>query len=498
MPQNPMRPIGADVSDLMPPVGADVSAMMGGTETKTPPPDEKPSWLSSAIDFASGVGSQVNPIEMAKGIYGAVTSPIETVKGIGRSQLEQFQKGKELYDQGRYVEAAGHALAGALPLVGPAAANIGEDIGAGNVAHGLGAATGLIGTIVGPELVAKGVSKIQTTGRAERVAAALDKKAGEMVAKTISPQLGPNKARFSQMAKDVGPEIAAEPRMGALTIKGLAAKIEDRLGQAADALDEAAAARNPGAAYPTGPILESLQKAKQSLMAEAVKAETLTPETVGAGMVKRKMGVPIGSDVMPTNNALRASQIDQAMAEIQKLGPVARYDSLKQIRQSYDKVAKIKYSPSVTADFLKRSEEASGAADAAGAIREALAEFSPQTAAANRDYAIWKKADTVMKAAEEVQRARPTIGRMIIARMGGTMAGHAVAGGLGEIVGFVLAPLLDNAASAVNVGRKIMYARVLSDVAVALKSGNVAAIEQALKLARALSVTSQAAARGQQ
>lgn len=480
---------GQDVTALMP--GQDVTALMGSGEAPAAgPPEEKPSWLTSAMNFASGVGQYYNPITVAKGIYGVVTSPIETVKGLGQAQIDQFKKGKELYDQGRYVEAAGHALAGALPLVGPEAANIGEEIGQGNIAHGLGRTTGLLSTIVGPELVKKGIEQVQGTAPAERLANWADTKAGEMTAKVMTPQLGPNKTRFSQMAKDVGPAVAAEPGLGALSVKGLAGKIEERLNQAADALDEAAATRNPGAAYPTAPIVDALKQAKQQLVAPAVEASQLTPTAVGEAMVTRKSGIPIGSDVLPAHNATRAAQIDQAINELQQLGPLARYDALKQIRQSYDQVAKIKYSPSVGADFLKNTQTASGAADVAGTLREALAGFSPETAAANRDYALWKKADTVMKAAEEVQRARPTVGRTIMARMAGTIAGGAIGGGkVGELIGFVLAPLLDSASGAVNAGRKIMTARVLSDIGVALKSGDASAIESALLRARKISLT---------
>lgn len=45
-------------------------------------------------------------------------------------------KAKESYKQGNYTEAAGHGLAAALPLVGPAAENIGERMGSGDVAGG--------------------------------------------------------------------------------------------------------------------------------------------------------------------------------------------------------------------------------------------------------------------------------------------------------------------------------------------------------------------------
>ena len=106
--------------------------------------------------FAAGVASSFDP----RGLIQAVSSPVEAneesmiptadrafrsvVRGIGSAQGQQFQKSKEAWDQGRYSEAFGHGLAGALPVIGPGAAAIGEQIGGGDVAGGLGAATASI------------------------------------------------------------------------------------------------------------------------------------------------------------------------------------------------------------------------------------------------------------------------------------------------------------------------------------------------------------------
>jgi len=47
-------------------------------------------------------------------------------------------------EAGFTTEGVGHAVAGALPVIGPAAAHAGEQIAEGNVAGGLGEATGLL------------------------------------------------------------------------------------------------------------------------------------------------------------------------------------------------------------------------------------------------------------------------------------------------------------------------------------------------------------------
>jgi len=57
------------------------------------------------------------------------------VQGIGESQWEQFQKAREA---GVSSEGAGHLLASVLPVVGPAAADIGEKIGGGQAPEAAG------------------------------------------------------------------------------------------------------------------------------------------------------------------------------------------------------------------------------------------------------------------------------------------------------------------------------------------------------------------------
>lgn len=101
--------------------------------------------------FVSGLVGAVNPVPALReaGRVGAN----ETLKNVVRGQGAQFQKaGQALKNEGefkgwslpnRLSSALGYGVAGALPLVGPAAAQAGEQIGAGNVAGGLGAGVGL-------------------------------------------------------------------------------------------------------------------------------------------------------------------------------------------------------------------------------------------------------------------------------------------------------------------------------------------------------------------
>lgn len=122
------------------------------TEDYLPP---ETSWMDSATNFVKNFAHNVDPrpalealYDVQKGILGgdldALTRTTDRAKALGGAQLEQFKKAKRDYDAGRYSEAIGHTMAGALPLLGPAAATAGEQIGTGDVAGGMGGAAGLL------------------------------------------------------------------------------------------------------------------------------------------------------------------------------------------------------------------------------------------------------------------------------------------------------------------------------------------------------------------
>lgn len=86
----------------------------------------------------------------------------EAMKAVGNiinAHADQFSKAKEAWNKGEHTEAAGHFMAGVLPLVGPAAAQAGEKIGNGDVAGGIGEGVGLLATMGAPEALGRVVGK---------------------------------------------------------------------------------------------------------------------------------------------------------------------------------------------------------------------------------------------------------------------------------------------------------------------------------------------------
>ena len=100
--------------------------------------------------FVSALGNEMNPFP---GIGAALSDPARTAKALWDRQGTQFTKAKADFSDTsqsplmRALSAAGHAAAGLIPLVGPEAADIGDQIGSGDIPGGLGRAVGLVGTM---------------------------------------------------------------------------------------------------------------------------------------------------------------------------------------------------------------------------------------------------------------------------------------------------------------------------------------------------------------
>lgn len=475
-----------------------------GTAENSPAPLQG----SATRRFLANAAEVLNPVAAVKGIYSAVTDIPGTIENIAAASMDQGRQAKQAAGEGRYFEAGGHAL-GMIPVIGPAAAQAGEQIASGDVAGGLGRGTGLVAPVVAASAVrtaGKAAGVIPKSSR-EVIAERLKAIANEKIEDVIAPKVGANKVRFGNMAEDVAPAIAKEAGLGGWSREALHRGIGEKLQQAEAALDEAANTRLNARTIPTSPIIADLMAKRARLTAEAVEGSQLKPKVSNltpAGeetVLTTKTGVPLGKDVVPGPNAARVAVIDKAIAELKELGPVARYEPLRRIREAYDGPAKVKYNPSVTQDFMKVSTEAAGAADVTGSLRETLARFDPVTAKANADYSLWRKANDVLEATAEIERTRPKVGRQIMTRLTTTMAGQQAAGVPGAVGGFVLGPVLDAALNA-GVTSKIQTAKLLTQMADAIRRGDlghVTSLQYRLKnaVAQAGTLTSPSESRSQ-
>lgn len=459
--------------------------------------------------FLSNAGEMINPVSIVTGAYNAIRHPVDTGKAILQQSGEQLSKAGRAYDEGRTWEAAGHAL-GAVPVIGPIAAEAGEQIAAGDVAGGLGKAAGMLV----PFGAAEGLARVGVKGVPKRVAGALEQGAAERVADVMRPKAGSQAGRrLGNRADDIAPEIAADPSNMAWSRAGMAERVGSKLEDMTAALDAASDARLAARTFDTDEILSALRKRRQRWVSEAVEGSRTIPAleeiTTGSAAAPprarlgtpsldkpslgkpsftdpppppkpefRKVAGPLGKDVVPGPNQARVAAIDKAISEIEQLGPKARYESLRRIREAYDKPARAKYNPSLTDDFLKKTDEAAGAADVTGTLREHLAKFDPDTATANAGYSLYKTADDVLQAAIEIDKAKPKVGRQIITRLTTTLGGGQAGGAAGALAGFTLAPVAD---AMLNAGftTKLKTAQAMNDLAKAIRSGDVGRVNSA-------------------
>lgn len=80
-------------------------------------------------DMAKGLASLAAQGAVPWGTLDRNSAGGKLLEGLIRGHIEQAQKAKQVWDEGNHVEALGHTLAAALPLIGPAAAHIGETAG---------------------------------------------------------------------------------------------------------------------------------------------------------------------------------------------------------------------------------------------------------------------------------------------------------------------------------------------------------------------------------
>lgn len=430
--------------------------------------------------FASGVGAMLNPVSAAEGLYQAVRHPIDTAVNLGQAQYAQGAQAVDLAKQGRYTEALGHGMAAAFPLLGPAAAQAGEQIASGDIAGGLGSAAGLLAPMAVPAAARAAARALPATLKVS-IAESLAAKAAQNVADVMTPKVGANKVRFAVKAANVAPQLATED-IGAWSRQGLSANLDTHLAQAEQGLDAATDARLGARAIETQPIIADLLQKRAALTAEAVDATApVRAETTRTSPILDAQGhpiqvtsakaVPLGRDVVPSPNAARVAQIDKAIQELRTLGPVTRYDPLRVMRQAYDGPAKAVYNPSLTQDFLTAQGSKLGAADVTGTLRQTLAQADPVTAAANAKYSLYRSATDLLQAVQETEAARPTVGRRIIARMAGTILGEQAGGVAGAAAGYALGPSVDALASA-GWTTQLKTAQLLQRIAGAMRSGN--------------------------
>lgn len=446
--------------------------------------------------FASNAGEVLNPMQIIEALNALLHDPVGSAKNVVVAQTDMANKAITSAASGDATRAQGYGLAAMLPVLGPQAAQAGEQIGSGDIAGGLGRGVALAAPVAAEGAI-RGVVKgggLLPSSLRTAAADALDAGAASRVESVMTPQVGANKVRFGNKAAEVAPKLAKDPNMAAYSREGLHGNVQSGLERAKQELDSATDARLVSQQVDTKPILAKLDEQIARLTATPAEGSRQVPTLKGAagrpvpsgltrniesGQMQKapiKESRPLGQSVEPSPNSAEIDTLRQIRAEVEQLGPRAPYESIRRIREAWDKPAKVKYLASTSADALKSQGHATAAVKGTGALRDALAGVDPVTAEANAKYSLYKTADDVLEATKEVERTRPKVGRQIMARLTGSVVGGEAAGATGAVAGYVLGPIADAAAGA-GFTTKLQTARLMSQLASVIRTGDIAAVD---------------------
>ena len=426
---------------------------------------------SALIRFGSSAWKQINPVSAVEGLYNIVRHPIDTASAIGGNLVNEWGQIPAQLSAGNYGQAVESAVKG-VPLVGPPVGEAIDQFQAGDIAGGAGTLAGLAVPYTRPFRMAKGaaVATARTVAPswAARQALRLENLAESKVATVAAPQIGANKVRIGNDAAKVAPGLLKRGLSDVWSREGLHDNVKAGLEVAGKKLDDAAAARPSWRGYETSDVIAALERKKSEVQAEAIQASKWPRRIDDDGQPIRE---PYGESQTAAPERARVAAIDKAINEVKALGPTAKYDALRDLRAGWDLEAKPVYSGAVTPEYIANRSRQMGAADVTGAIREFLASKDSGTAAANAEWSFFKKAKSVLDATEEVERTRPNRGGKIMSRVAGSIVGSQMAGALGGIAGYMIAPAAEVSVG-MGVTTKLKMATQLNNLASAIRTGN--------------------------
>lgn len=372
---------------------------------------------SSLRRFLNNAGEMVNPIAMAKGIGHAVMHPLDTAVSLGQSHVDQFGKARDAFARGDISEGIGHSAATVFPVLGPVAANVGEQMGeqlqSGDYAGAAGKFAGFMTPVVAGA-AAKG--RVMRRG-AKGEPAILERQAAQQVSQRV---LAPGNVAFKGKAEAIAPEMLRRGMKGSR--EELAQAADEGMAAAGQQIDDAiTAGGGPQSGVVIDPIVAQLQQRMDKLMVngEPIKGA----EGRVAGLRARIDQIQRTAKVQPQPPGL----VPRGRVTPAPLRALS-FDDLKRIRDEQYRIAD-------EARAYRRmgnpalSDEGFAAAETGSAIRQEFGRLSPDLASANADYSFFKTLGDVLDPAQ----GRPRV----------TAPSQGITGGAattGAVVGNMISP----------------------------------------------------------
>lgn len=320
-------------------------------------------------------------------------NPVTFPAQAGHAARAQADQAVASAKSGDYLSSGGHALAAAVPVLGPGAVHFGENAG----------------TAVGAYL--GGNPDPEATKEAVTDAAALALPIG--VAKGTGPALRGAVSTLDRFAPGVRPMVADALRSNAETQYGRVLDPKTNVNKATTA-EIVPQLIDRGVVAPTLKGLQSQAQAHIARVGEAIGNEwdNLPPDaTAPLKVISDRLDAEIGQHQIldaQGNPKPMGPVADQAIENIQSLKQLLRdvsakdpqtgelvipADKLRQLRQYFDKVTK--QAGGFDGTNLKQQSIAAAHEAAADAIRAELGKQFPDIAKLNQEYSFWKNVEKV-------------------------------------------------------------------------------------------------------
>lgn len=119
------------------------------------PPPAATSQASQLGEMVGEFGHAINPIEMAKGLYGMASNLVGTVQGMGATHERIFHEAKAAYDKGDYPTATRKFVNYLIPIIGPITDKSADQFAQGRWGAGTGTMLGFGAQMAIPGAVAE-------------------------------------------------------------------------------------------------------------------------------------------------------------------------------------------------------------------------------------------------------------------------------------------------------------------------------------------------------
>lgn len=302
---------------------------------------------------------------------------------------------------GAASQALGHSAAALIPVIGPAAASVGEMGAEGDVRGMVGGGTGLLAGMFAPKM-AKAVSKAAAPVKA----AAASRLEGAAVSQ-MEKALNPTRIDTKVKAARVVPEMLKRRiwNKDLQTLEGRAADAADTAGQAVDRELSLNSEKTVG----VKPLVDELERAKEPYI-----GTTTTGDRV-------------------VNEPARIKAVQKLQDTLTAYGDKVSVESMVKLRRGWDEI--VNAARGFVQPDLKTNIKAWAAREGRSALRDALSQAVPDIHAINAEYAFWQNIEDVANATNQRRVGQARSLTSTIAGAGGAVAAEAVLPGSGAVMG---------------------------------------------------------------